>query len=483
MSATAVDEECLAGLPLAQLAAVRAALAAPFELDVVLAVEHLTAEAWAEGELAWKERLAADPDAMARYRQLLVAAEDRLARRVRPLDDDLEAWTRFVRAYAADAGAFGLLGRLGLGLGDLARLQRQWAQKLEHPVLARRADELGHRLDELVARGEPVRVPPVVLGPRELRPSRAAAARRAREANARAVAARPPGTPLGLAAYAALCAELAEGGSDARPAVAARHGIPPDELDAVHAAWRARLAADRALAADFRALAAHHERRLRLRADVRHDASPAGALGLDGPPLRADPASATLARAAVFPWELRPHPRPRPPEVDAQTAPAGAAPEPLPATPFSAFDPLPFGRGAAARAAAAAFAAFEPLPFKPATGGAPRAAARAAPPVDDPTVLPVRAGPRPAPVHAEAAPPVAAPALTLSELALLHAELAVHPRRARAIRRRFRLRDEAMQHEVLRAYAYQLAADPDLHAEYERLFEEHVATLRAGRRP
>jgi hypothetical protein len=105
---------------------------------------------------------------------------------------------------------------------------------------------------------------PLRLGPLVLRPSRVAQARAPAEDRAGGGAEGAAGAELGLgvAEYAALCAEL-DAMPDERGRVLRRHGLADEEAHAALARrWRATLDADPVLERSFRRLRDHHERRL-----------------------------------------------------------------------------------------------------------------------------------------------------------------------------------------------------------------------------
>jgi hypothetical protein len=101
----------IAGVPLAQFAAVTAALAEGFALRMVLSVEGLEAVQWAAADRGWTELLDRDPTLLATYEADLAAAKANLARS---------------DAAGADGRATGLrigkarLVRSGTGLGSAA---------------------------------------------------------------------------------------------------------------------------------------------------------------------------------------------------------------------------------------------------------------------------------------------------------------------------------------------------------------------------
>ncbi|WP_437631290.1 hypothetical protein [Sorangium sp. So ce854] len=252
-------QEASEGLSLAQYAAVRAALAEGFPLADVLAVEGLRPRAFARADLAWKQRLAAEPELLATYEQELAHAEDWLDRQVEPLAEDAAAWAGFLAAFGSHPAPFELLQENGLGMNDVARLRRRWARRAEEDA------KVGELIAEL--RAKPGKLGPLRVGSRVLKPSRVAAARgpvvdaTAGEPTA-PVPSSEPG--LGLAEYAALCAEI-EALPTQRARVLRRHGLADEEARAtLDRRWQAALARDAALAKDFERLEAHHARRLEM---------------------------------------------------------------------------------------------------------------------------------------------------------------------------------------------------------------------------
>ncbi len=74
-----------------QYAGISAAIAEGYPLDAVLANEGLAPKFWPREDLAWKQKLAAEPAMFDSYRAKLGEAEDWLGRKVTPLDEDLAA--------------------------------------------------------------------------------------------------------------------------------------------------------------------------------------------------------------------------------------------------------------------------------------------------------------------------------------------------------------------------------------------------------
>jgi hypothetical protein len=141
--ADASAEGPISGVPLAQYAAVTAALAAAHPLKAVLAAEGIDARSWAQADAGWTVRLDADASLLARYEAALAAAADRLERTVEPIDADVAAWAAFLAALARDAEA--LLQQHGITHDDVARLRRAWdARTAADPGVRQRLAELRH---------------------------------------------------------------------------------------------------------------------------------------------------------------------------------------------------------------------------------------------------------------------------------------------------------------------------------------------------
>jgi hypothetical protein len=224
----------IAGVSLAQYAAVRAALAEPFGQAEALADAGVEPRHWPRAELGWKTLLSADAAALAAYRVEIARAEDAWARPVTPIDASLEGWLAFAAATQGPSGAV-LLERLGLGPNDLSRLSRAWARRLEGDAeLARRAAEISRR-----GAGP---IPDIVVGER----TRAMAVPE--------VEAPIEELPMSLHRYALM-------------------QVDETRDPAIDAAFQSRFAVDPALARDFRALVANE----RTRREVSEAAPPAPA--------------------------------------------------------------------------------------------------------------------------------------------------------------------------------------------------------------
>jgi hypothetical protein len=145
---------------------VTTALAEGFPLEAILAGEGIAADVWPTAEAMWTVRAAkdgADGELLSELRTKRAVAEDCLVRGVAPIDSDLGAWLRFLHVYRNHAAPFDMLEGAGLGLNDLARLQRVWARRMA-------ADQaLQKQAAELVKKG--LGPPPLLrVEPKQLRP-------------------------------------------------------------------------------------------------------------------------------------------------------------------------------------------------------------------------------------------------------------------------------------------------------------------------
>ncbi|MDI3292050.1 hypothetical protein QHF83_52555, partial [Polyangium sp. 15x6] len=159
-----------AGMSLPELAAFEAARAQGFSEAAIVTAQGLDRNKLRAALARWKITLAGDDVLRATYEVELAQAEDRLTRRVPPLDENLEAWVAFLAAYAAHPAPFALLRDLGLALPDLSRLGRLWARRLDAaPALRDRAARLAAedppRALPAVRPAEPVLVPPKLAPP------------------------------------------------------------------------------------------------------------------------------------------------------------------------------------------------------------------------------------------------------------------------------------------------------------------------------
>ncbi len=117
-----------------QLAAVAAARAEGFPLEEILNAEGLEAASYRAADVAYKRRLVdpADRELLcANYQNELALAEDRLTRKVSPIDEDVDAWVRFLGAYGSQLAPADWLLAIGLTLPDISRLSRTWKRRFD----------------------------------------------------------------------------------------------------------------------------------------------------------------------------------------------------------------------------------------------------------------------------------------------------------------------------------------------------------------
>ncbi|MDC0741625.1 hypothetical protein [Polyangium mundeleinium] len=135
----------LAGMALAQLAGVRAGLAAGFPLEDALQNEGVNPARYAKAEAAWDERLAEDDaeELQHLFDTCQADAAERYRRPVPPLDEDIGAWLDFARHFAAQEEPLPWLAGFGLRLADVFTLHRWWSKRLaEEPSLREHAHRL-----------------------------------------------------------------------------------------------------------------------------------------------------------------------------------------------------------------------------------------------------------------------------------------------------------------------------------------------------
>jgi hypothetical protein len=486
------------GVTLAEFAGVSAALAEGLPLDAVLASESIPKEAWLAAAPQWKVRAAKDGalgPLFAELRDRRAVAEDCLQRRVAPIDSDLAAWMSFLKAYGAHPAPFELLHSSGLGLNDMARLQRSWAKRMAlEPALEKQAEDLSRK-----GLGP---VPALRVGPAKLKPfpwTRRASASTASHAVPRAAApavapadtSMAPGK-LRLYSYVAIKARLAERPGDEQR-VLAELGIT--DFANTDAGWQAVLANDKELERDYRRLLEAQRAKLK-----------SGA--------RATPAAApSPERAEVHAGQERPQPPAAPPLSPAPNRLAGTSlalePPRAPALPFapgatpSVPSAAPAPRPAPAKLAGTSLAVDMPnkqaLPF----GDRPKSLAGTSLALDPPVApalpfagaSPPAPNPRPRPKLAEtslavdvpnkAALPFASegPPLTLEQHASLACEIAFAPERALETLARYHI-TPAQKVECDQYYAALFVRDPTLRARWEeakRTYAEFLASSSVSR--
>jgi len=163
-SPSTLDETAFHGVTLSRFAAVRAALAEPFVLRRVLAVEGLALPDWRAADIAWKKHMTRHQERLLPlYRVELAAAEDWLLRIVTPLHEDIEAWADFLCAFTLKPAE--VLRHAQMSTNDVSRLLRFWAAQTA------RDSSLATRAEARMKRGFTT-LPKIEPEPRKLRRSR-----------------------------------------------------------------------------------------------------------------------------------------------------------------------------------------------------------------------------------------------------------------------------------------------------------------------
>jgi hypothetical protein len=443
-------DEPLEGLTLEQYAGITAALAEGFALPAVLANEGLEPAAWPGADAAWKTRLAedgAEGALFAAYREKRGLAEDHLSRKVDPIDSDLGAWMSFLRAWGDHPSPFDLLGGAGLGMNDMARLQRRWAQRLaQDAALQKQAADL--------AKKGPGPLPAIKVQAGALQPfpwSKGTKAKPA-EATPPTPAAGPMGglsvLDLSFYRYVAAKAHLAEHPGDEEH-VRVKMALP--DFAKIDAAWQLRLQSDPALARDYRQLLDHERGKIR-NAAKRGASAPVAAAPpkVEAPPPSRNPLAGTALTVDVPRGPVLPFAADAPPASTA--APPSAAAKPAAETPPPSRAPL------SGTALAVDVPRGPALPF----AGEPEKKAKRLGEMSMGLRIPEH-------LRNRAEPPAspATPELTLEQHASLCCELAAAPEQSAETLLRYRL-SAAQKEQLDRHFAERFAREPGLREAWDR---------------
>lgn len=161
MATEAESLETKQPLGLDALARVEAADQDDIPLDEVLRELNVEEPAWLSARPSLIQQASENASAFKSYQAALESAQDGYHRSVEPLYDDVEAWVAYSLALGAPAGTAALLSEKGLTLGDLARLERHWRQRMQQdPSVAKQAKEAKQTVV-----GKPL--PDIVVGPRK----------------------------------------------------------------------------------------------------------------------------------------------------------------------------------------------------------------------------------------------------------------------------------------------------------------------------
>jgi hypothetical protein len=124
-------------IPLGLYVTVNTALHAGMPQAAVLVAAGLTEDEWVLESAAWGRvisRLLDDDDpeshALDEHDAEVLAARDRLARRVEPLDDDVSAWLAFQAASVRAPDPTEFLEARGLTALDMMRIASAWTQRM-----------------------------------------------------------------------------------------------------------------------------------------------------------------------------------------------------------------------------------------------------------------------------------------------------------------------------------------------------------------
>jgi hypothetical protein len=136
------------------------------------------------------------------YRDKREVAEDCLARKVDPLDEDLAAWLSFLDAWTKSPDPDAMLSRSGLNANDVSRLKRRWAKRMEDDPT------LGIEAAKIAAQGRKP-MPTITVAAAMLRPFPWSKRGEVKAVVAKATVAADAPVDVSLDQYARVCAELA----------------------------------------------------------------------------------------------------------------------------------------------------------------------------------------------------------------------------------------------------------------------------------
>ncbi|MFO0615667.1 MAG: hypothetical protein U0414_23940 [Polyangiaceae bacterium] len=133
----------LVGITLEQYSGVTAAISVGLPLARVLAQEQIDAATWPAAARAWSEAIAGSSEVLIEHMQKRRIADDCLARKISPLEDDPAAWVGLLGALALAEAPGDLVGALGITMADVGRIGRAWKRRAtSDPALAARMQEL-----------------------------------------------------------------------------------------------------------------------------------------------------------------------------------------------------------------------------------------------------------------------------------------------------------------------------------------------------
>lgn len=232
-----------ANVRLEQHAGVAAALAEKIPLEEVLRQEAIADADWKVADKKWREALSGSPDLQMEYARKRTQAEDALARKIEPVEDDAAAWVGLLSAVQAADEPSEVLEPLGLTSTDLGRLGRSWQRKAKSdPAVVKKLSELsGKGTPPTSVKTEPVKLKPFpwtkgAAGPKQSRlatPSNGVL---------------PVEDDIDLYAAFSVVSQLLPGQTST---IVGLCGIDERRLPQIVAVWRQRLDADPNMRADF----------------------------------------------------------------------------------------------------------------------------------------------------------------------------------------------------------------------------------------
>lgn len=160
-------------ISLEQLAGISAALEEQIPLAEVLEQEQVDEAAFRAGERAWRARIAESLPTQLEYTEKYRVAQDCLARKLAPVEDDPAAWVGLLGALATSLDSSELLTQLGITINDVGRLGRQWKRRAQKdPAVGAQLAELAKdaKAPEKITAG-PLALKPFPWTPKVKRPA------------------------------------------------------------------------------------------------------------------------------------------------------------------------------------------------------------------------------------------------------------------------------------------------------------------------
>jgi hypothetical protein len=247
-------------------AGVSAALAEGIPLADVLQQEGIAEADWKVADKKWREALSSSPDLQMEYARKRMEAEDALARKIDPVEDDAAAWVGLLGAVQAADDPSEVLKPLGLKSTDLGRLGRAWQRKAKKdPAVVKKLSELsGKGVAPTSVKAEPIKLKPFPWTKGAAAQSNAATPAASSSGGVSAKRSRiatptngvfPVEDDIDLYAAFSVASQLLPGETTR---IVGLCGIDERRVPQIVAAWRQRLDADPNLRADFAVKSGEH---------------------------------------------------------------------------------------------------------------------------------------------------------------------------------------------------------------------------------